>query len=230
MMKKALSLILSLLLCVSLFPAFAETTPDLAGIEAELKLPEITLPEVSLLDEARSLGKADDVVNANNIYTITTAENTILLDASVIPTFEVLTQSFFASFDVYSRFQDEAVLTEYINNLIDDEVHVVIWDTYNMFNAIILFSAGSDMLSGYVKDLSSLSEADQKLVASKLAGSSDCSLVPSNGNVWVQLKPDVLVTIVNSQYLAINFMPNGDAMTEDDAADLQLFVSALTLS
>lgn len=234
-MKRMISLLLSLMLCFSVFSALAEgAASEFAKDEVKLTVPEYNLPEVELKEASQAAKTSDDVVKQNNVYTIKTPTGlTISLNGGNLSGFYILTQSYYASIDVYSSFKDDATATQYIDNLIDNNYHVVIWDAYHAFQAIAVQSAGSDALTSHVKNLAGLREADIKAVAGLLLGTEDVSNVGMytfNGNTWIQLKANVLVTIVNSEYVITSFIPNGDSMTEDDYSDFTKFMRALTLS
>ena len=235
-MKRIVCLLLSLVLCLTAFSALAEQpASEFANDEVGLKVPEAGMPKVELKTEAQAASKkGDDVVNQNNVYTIKTANGlNITLNASNLGTFLVLTQSYYGSIDIYRRFKDDATASQFIDSMIEGDAHVVIWDAYDAFQSIVLRGAGSSALTGHVKNLASLSESDLNAVANQIAVSNDVSsynLYSFNGNVWIQLGANLLVTIVNSEYQVVTYYPNGDQMTDDDYTDLTKFMRALTLS
>ena len=234
-MKRLLSLLLSLMLCMTVFSALAEeTASEFANDEVGLTIPDAALPKVELKEASQAAKAADDVVNMNNVYTIKTPDGlTITLNAANLSSFLVLTQSYYASLDIYSRFKDDATATQYINQLIEGNAHIVIWDAYEAFQSIVLYTSGSSALTKHVKNLGELRESDLKMVANQIAVNnnvSDYTMYTFNGNVWIQLGANVLVTIVNSEYVVATFYPNGDTMTEDDYDDYTKFMRALTLS
>jgi NACalpha-BTF3-like transcription factor len=234
-MKRLLSILLALMLCMTAFSVLAEeTVSEFANDEVGLTVQENALPKVELKEASQATKAGDDVVNQNNVYTIKTPDGlTITLNAANLSSFLVLTQSYYASLDIYSRFKDDATATKFIDELIDGNAHIVIWDAYEAFQSIVLQTSGSSALTKHVKNLGELRESDIKMVANQIAVSnnvSDYTLYTFNGNVWIQLKANVLVTIVNSEYVVAFFYPNGDTMTDDDYDDFTKFMRALTLS
>ena len=233
-MKKLICLCLSLMLCLGAMGALAETAADYTADEISVSIPETKegLGKVDLGESARALKSTDDVVNRNGVYTVKTATGLNLqLDASNLP-YLVLTQSYYASLDIYSRFQDDAVAVEYIDSLISDNIHFLIWDAYDAFSYIYVRSLGADSLSQHVRDLATLNENEVAAVANAIAMSADLdsySVYTFNGNVWIQLGANALITIKNSEYVQTIYMPNGDKMTEDDYTDYTEFMNALTL-
>ena len=224
-MKKLICLCLSLMLCLGAMGALAETAADYTADEISVSIPETKegLGKVDLGESARALKSTDDVVTATGLN--------LQLDASNLP-YLVLTQSYYASLDIYSRFQDDAVAVEYIDSLISDNIHFLIWDAYDAFSYIYVRSLGADSLSQHVRDLATLNENEVAAVANAIAMSADLdsySVYTFNGNVWIQLGPNALVTIKNSEYVQTIYMPNGDKMTEDDYTDYTEFMNALTL-
>ena len=74
-MKRILCIFLSLILCASILPAFAEeAASEYAGDEISVQITEVTLPEVVIKEASQAAASsADTVVNQNNLYTIRTA-------------------------------------------------------------------------------------------------------------------------------------------------------------
>ena len=242
-MKRFICLILSLVFCLSVTSVLAEgvtyevqtdTTSDYSNDEVGITIPDIKLPEVVLKEEARTARNSDDVVKQDNVYTIKTPSRlSIKLNAASLPSFQVLTQSYYSSLDVYSRFSSDADATSFIDNMIDENVHIVIWDAYEAFKSILVESVGTSALSQHVGNLSTLRQSDLEAVASQIAidnSFTEYSLYSFNGNTWIMLGDYVLLTIVNSEVVIVDYYPNGDSMTSDDYDDYTLFMKALTLS
>lgn len=233
MMKKILGLILALALCLCSFSAVAELGVDISEdkVDASL-LQEIDLPEVKINEDSRAASSGDAVLNDNGVYTIVTPTGLgIHFDPRGL-TYLTMTQSYYASYDVYSRFKDTATAKKYVSSLVQDNVHILVWDAYDAFSAIIMDTLGADDLTRHVKNLAYLSESDIKLVASKIAtalGYNEYSLYVFNGNVWVQVGPCDLFTIVNSEYQRVEYGPNGNSMTKADYSDFTDFMRSLQL-
>ncbi len=233
MMKKILGLILVLALCLCSLSAMAELGVDISEdkIDASL-LQDIDLPEVKINEESKAGTGGDAVLNDSGVYTIVSPTGlTIQFDPRGL-TYLTMTQSYYASYDVYSKFKDMSTAKKYVNTLIQDNIHILVWDSYSAFNAIIMDTVGADDLTRHVKNLAYLSESDIKLVASKLAtalGYSEYSLYVFNGNVWIQIGPCDLFTIVNSEYQRVEYGPNGSSMTKADYSDFTDFMRSLRL-
>ena len=134
---------------------------------------------------------------------------------------------------MYSRFASDADATAYINNLIDSDIHIVVMDAYDAFQYILVQNSGRSALTEHVGNLSALKQSDLEAVATQIAIDNDFtsfSLYSFNGNTWIQLGDYVLLTIVNSEFVLVDYYPNGDAMTDDDYDDYTRFIKALTLS
>lgn len=230
-MKKLLCLFMVFTMCLSAGSVFAEEQ-DFSGDQISLTIPDISLPEVELSSEARSMATSDVVTVNNGVYDVVTPSGTnLVLDTQGLP-YMTFTQSFYASLDVYSRLESDEKVKELIDALIADNIHFYILDTYQAFNYILVATPGSDMLSQHVRNLNSLNENEIKQVAAALANScgvSDYTLYTFNGNVWIQLGANNLFSIANSEYVNVCFMPKGDSMTEDDYKDFTDFMKALTI-
>lgn len=241
-MKRFVSLILLFMFCFSSSFALAEgatytvdstLTSDYSNDEVGLDMPKTKLPDIQLKEESQAR-YADDVVKQANVYSIATPSGlNITLNSSNLPSFLVLTQSYYASLDMYSRFASDADATAYINNLIDSDIHIVVMDAYDAFQYILVQNSGRSALTEHVGNLSALKQSDLEAVATQIAIDNDFtsfSLYSFNGNTWIQLGDYVLLTIVNSEFVLVDYYPNGDAMTDDDYDDYTRFIKALTLS
>ena len=237
-MKRFVCILLSLMLCLSAFSALAETAAeqktDYSGDEVGLEIKETELPKVELKQESQAVSKEDTVVKQENVYSIKTPSRlNISLNAAGLPSFIVLTQSYYASLDIYSRFNSDSEATNYISDLINDNVHIVIWDAYDAFQSIVVKTAGSSSLTEHVRNLSALSDSDVQAVAELVAMNNNFAqhdIYTFNGNTWIRLADNFLLTIVNSEYVTVAYYPNGDEMAEDDYADFTVFMRALTMS
>ena len=234
-MKKLLCLVLALVLCLASACAAAEATETFSAEDVTVTIPQAPadLGKVELGGAAKALKSTDEVANNNGVYTVKTASGlTIKLDASNLP-YLVLTQNYYASLDIYSRFPDDATATEYIDNLINDQIHYLIWDAYDAFQFIAVRTLGSDRLSQHVRNLNMLNENEINAVASAIASASNLEeyyVYTLNGQPWIQLASNVLITMANSEYVQVIFMPNGETMTEDDYTDFTEFVNALSVN
>lgn len=237
-MKKYVCILLSMLLCLSAFSALAEVAAeqksDYSNDEVGLEIKETKLPKVDLKQASQAASNGDTVVKQDNVYSIKTPSMlNISLNAVSLPSFIILTQSYYASLDIYSRFDSDAEATNFINNLINDNVHIVIWDAYDAFQSIVVRTAGSSSLTEHIGNLSSLDESEVQMVAAMIALDNNFSQVEIrsfNGNTWIQLADGFLLTIVNSEYVTLNYHPNDNEMTDEDNADLTVFMRALTLN
>ena len=233
-MKKLLCIVMALVLCLASACAAAEAAADISAEDVSVSIPELTdMGKVELGGTAKALKSTDDVVNNNGVYTVKTASGlTMVLDAANLP-YLVLTQSYYASLDIYSRFPDDATATEYIDSLISDQVHYLIWDAYDAFQFIIVRTLGSDNLSQHVRNLNMLNENEIAAVANAIVTSNDLSgynLLMLNGQPYIQITANVLITIANSEYIQVAYQPNGNEMTDDDYTDFTEFVNALTIN
>ena len=233
-MKKTLSLILALVLCVASLPAFAELGSDFSQDEITVNAVEgISLSKADLNTESRAAKGADTVTNSNGVYTIKTASGmNIKFDPRGL-TFMTLTQSYYASYDIYGLFNSSKDADSYINNMIANNVHIIVWDLYDAFQYIALETISGDKLTKRVGNLASMSNSDINVIAAALAsavGVSDYDLYVFNGNVWIMLGANNLFTIVNSEYAHVQYMPNGNTMTKEDYSDFTDFMRSLKLS
>lgn len=233
-MKRILGLFLALALCMTLIPAMAELGSDFSQDTVDVDLaPAMDLPEVELNPEARAGNTADAVTNSNGVYSIITPSGmSIKFDPRGL-SFMTLTQSYYASYDVYGLFNTTAAANEYINNMISGDIHVIVWDVYDAFQLILMDTLGSDDLTRHVGNLAYLNNESIQAVASALAsavGVTEYSLYSFNGNVWIQLGANNLFTIVNSEYARVQYIPNGNSMTKDDYSDFTDFMRSLKLN
>ena len=230
-MKKLISLILTLALCLTAVSAFAETKTDFTAEQISISIPENAegLGKVELNGSAKALTSTDTVVKNGEVYDITTGSGLkIHFDKTGLPYF-VYTQSFFASIDVYSRYKNDTDAQSMIDTLIENNVHFLVTDAYRAFQEAYLRTLGSDSLSEHVRDLASLNESEIKAVASVMVDEGgEYNLYSINDTVWVQVAANAMLTIKNSEYVLVAFFPNGDTMTEDDYADFNDFVKAIS--
>ena len=230
-MKKLISLILTLALCLTAVSAFAEAKTDFTAEQVTISIPENAegLGKVELNGSAKALTSTDTVVKNGDVYDITTASGLkIHFDKTGLPYF-VYTQSYFASIDIYSRYDDDTQAQSMIDTLIENNVHFLVTDAYRAFQEAYLRTLGSDSLTSHVRDLASLNENEVKAVASVLVDEGgEYNIYSINDAVWVQVAANIVVTIKNSEYVMAAFFPNGDTMTEDDYADFNDFVKAIS--
>ena len=232
-MKRVLGLILALALCMVLFPAVAELGSVFSQDQIDVDLSSVSdLPEVKLNPEAKAGNTADAVVNSNGVYSITTPSGMgIKFDPRGL-TYMTLTQSYYASYDVYGLFNTTSAANDYINKMVSGDIHVIVWDTYDAFQLILMDTLGSDDLTKHVGNLAYLNTESIKAVASALASAANLkeySLYSFNGNVWIQLGANNLFTIVNSEYAHVQYIPNGNSMTKEDYSDFTDFMRSLML-
>ena len=236
-MKKTLSLILALALCMVSLSVFAEEGKlgsDFSQDQITVQLAEsISLPKAELDSESRAGKNADTVTNSNGVYSIRTPSGmSIKFDPRGL-TFMTLTQSYYASYDVYGLFNNSKDADKYINNMISNIAHIIVWDMYDAFQYIALDTIEGDKLTRLVGNLASMSNSDINAVAGALAsavGVSDYDLYTFNGNVWIMLGANNLFTIVNSEYAHVQYIPNGNSMTKEDYSDFTDFMRSLKLS
>ena len=222
-----------ILCCTLCFSACAEKLgSDFSSDEIELTIPEFELPDVSLLEKSRAATSTDTVNNNDGVYTIISPSGLYIKFDSRGTTFMTLTQSYYGSYDVYSLFNSSSEADKYINNLISQNIHIVVWDRNDNFQAIALNSLGSDDLTKHVQNLASLSEKDINYVASSMAqavGVDSYDLYSFNGNIWVMLGSVDLFTIANSEYVHVVYAPNGSSMTKNDYSYYTDFMRSLAL-
>jgi len=230
-MKKLISLILTLALCLTAVSAFAETKTDFTAEQISISIPENAegLGKVELNGNAKALTSTDTVVKNGEVYDFTTGSGMkIHFDKTGLPYF-VYTQSYFASIDVYSRYKNDTDAQSMIDTLIENNVHFLVTDAYRAFQEAYLRTLGSDSLSEHVRDLASLNESEIKAVASVMVDEGgEYNLYSINDTVWVQIAANAMLTIKNSEYVLVAFFPNGETMTEDDYADFNDFVKAIS--
>ena len=78
-----------------------------------------------------------------------------------------------------------------------------------------------------------LNENEIAAVANAIVTQNDLpgyNLLMINGQPYIQITANVLITIANSEYIQVAYQPNGDEMTDDDYTDFTEFVNALTIS
>ena len=243
-MKRVFGIVLALVLCVFSVSALAtEATEAVGALGSDFSQEklgvdlagamDLQIPLEELQEEARAGKSSDSVTNNNGVYSISTPSGmSIKFDPRGL-TYFTLTQSYQASYDVYSQFKDKATAQNYINNLINDGIHVLVWDYYDAFQFILMDTFGSDDLSKAVRNLAQLSADDIHTVASYLAvscGLDEYSLYNFNNNSWIQLGANNLFTIVNSEYAHVQYVPNGNTMTSDDYSDFTDFMRSLKLN
>ena len=232
-MKKLLSLTLALVMCLFSLSALAELGSDFTQDEISVKIPEsVSLPKADLSDTARAGTSLDVVTNSNGVYSITTPSGMAIKFDPRGLTFMTLTQSYYASYDVYSLFKDTATVNSYIAGMAADSYHIIVWDVYDAFKLIALDTLGSDQLTKHVGNLAFLSTEDVNTVARTLAsalGASDYELYKFNNNIWIQIGDTNLFTIVNSEYARVEYVPNGTSMTKADYSDFTDFMRSLKL-
>ncbi len=232
-MKRILGLILALALCMVLFPAMAELGSDFSQDEINVDFAPVTdLPEVVLNPEAKAGNTADSVTNPSGVYSIITPSGmSVQFDPRGL-TYMTLTQSYYASYDIYSLFNPSSAANDFINKMIAGNIHIVVWDTYDAFELILMETLGSDDLTKHVGNLAYLTTDSIKAVASALASAANLkeyALYSFNGNVWIQLGANNLFTIVNSEYAHVQYVPKGNSMTKEDYSDFTDFMRSLML-
>ncbi len=233
-MKKLISILLALMLCAFSAIATAESatySADDVGVKFStdttgLKKPDLNASPRGLGDETGS-----QVTNDNGLYTSVLPSGTRLVLNAKEQAYLVLTQSFFASLDVYMMFKDPDMVDTYIQQMKDDQIEFVIWDSYDAFDAILVHAGKSDSLSAHIRNLSMLNEGEMKSVASALTprfGETAYQLHEINGMPWIQMGEQLMVTVVNSEYVFVVYYPK-DKMTEDDFTDFNTFMGLLTV-
>ncbi len=233
-MKKWVALLLAILLCAVSLSATAELlTTDFSKDEITVERPEkIDLQKDALEDSARAYSSSDSVTNSNGTYRITTNSGATILFDPRGTTFMTLTQSLKASWDVYGLFQKTSDAENFARNMANNNVHIVVWDYYDAFDAIHLETLGSDDLTRAVRNLANLGIDDINTVAQVLAqanGLSNYDLYQFNGNVWIMLTDRILVTIANSEYQGVYYEPTGSSMTSSDYSDFTEFMRSLKI-
>lgn len=228
-MKKTVCFLLSLCLCLSLLPVFAEESYD--SDEIGVGRPGFDLPELKTRTITSAMTPTDKVENKDGVFTVTTQSGVKITLNTAGLSYYTFTQDFYASLDAYFRLTDEAG-EKLMDNMIKENCHFFIRDVYDSF-FIEMATLGSDRLSQHVQDLASLSESALQTVAGRIAegllDATEYKLLTVNGNVWIRVADRVFVTIVNGEYHYATYFPAGEEMTPDDVLDAEAFINALKL-
>ncbi|MBR0463193.1 MAG: hypothetical protein IJJ23_02250 [Clostridia bacterium] len=220
-MKKLLALMLVLSLSIFGFAAFAEEatlTEDEVKIEGlgGIEIPELTARDV----ESYAVG-GYTVTNDNETYTVNTGSLTFKVDVSAYPGVLVLTRDFYASMKGYMSYDYNAVLPIMEEN----DVHLWIIDQ-ETGNMMIIYTVEGDAFSQQTGSFTTLSAANQALIAQVNTGSADIYTI-GNCN-WFAPGSEVLATIVGGQYVCIEY-GTGDGATEEDLLDVIDILSTMTI-
>ena len=229
-MKKLVCMLAALMICAVSALAAGEGALTVDPSEISLNLPDDTevIGKPELSGSAREVTEEDEVKIENGVYEVKLPSGTKLtLDASQMP-YVVYTQNYFASLDLYMQIKDPDQL---INALKENHIHLLVLDAYEAFQEIQVQAGQSDGLCKHVRNLKMLTKDELAAVASALAtncGVSGYQLHEANDNIWIQLGDDFMLSIVNSEYVKVWYVPAGEGkMTEDDFADFTDFINVL---
>ena len=207
-MKKCIALAVVMTLLCSC--ALAETL-DISGKESTLNMNQSRAIQVELTDDAAFAAKNMDAVEREgDIYSVHAGNVTYHLDVGPFPTFLCFTQDLYASFDAYLRHGSPKELQKM---LIDEDIHFFLYDLETELT-IYIYSDEADELSALAEDFSSLSPANQELIASILC--TDPVLKQAGNTTWILGNDHLMATIVGGEYVIVEF-----GGSDDPAADLE---------
>jgi hypothetical protein len=231
-MKKLFCVLLALVLSLAGLSCFAEGT-DLTSLDVEIAIPAASeeLKKGDLADASQALTSTDEVTNDNGNYTVKTSTGTVLKLQAANSPYLVFSQSFYASLQLYSRL-DYDVAIGLIDDMINLGIHYFVLDGYQAFDSIQVGTRAGDALTQHVRDLSTLNENELNQVGSVLAefwSEQNYALYTFGDTPWIQVGANTLITIKNSEYVMVYYIPTGETMTEDDYADFTDFMKVLTV-
>ena len=177
----------------------------------------VSIP-LELADDASfSVGVADKVDRKGDTYIVRRGDDlTVSLDMSQFSTVLCFTQDLYASFEAYLRTSDPYGLQQ---ELINNGVFFYLADIETGM-MVLAYQSEMDSMSSMVGNFSSLSAANQALIASFVA--SDTSVVKSGDYSWVSVGDSHLLTIFNSQYIIVEIAGT------DPSADMEDTLSILS--
>ncbi len=198
--------------------AFAEEVLDLPETELDFESLSQVHFDFSLSDEVSSLAaRRKDIVTRNgDTYIVQSGSVRYTLDLQQFPYLLCFTQDMSACFDSYVRVMENA--DEICQLMIDNEVNILLFDTYT-FEEVDIIRIDGDSLSAVTGNLAALSETNQRLFANQIARGA--TLRNAGNSVWVVANDNLLITVVNSQYILVSIGTiDGSAPNLDDTLDI----------
>ena len=235
LMKKLISILLTLMLCALSVLAGAESTTysaDEVGVKFSVDTSGVEKPDLNASPRGLGDESGSKVTNEDGLYTTVLPSGTRIVLNAKGQSYRIFTQSFYASLDMYLLYEDDEIVNSTIQMLKDNFVEFLVWDSYNAFEEIQVRAGQSDSLTAHVRNLSMLSETEMNYVADAIANAwtvEGYKLHEINGTPWIQLGEKIMLTIVNSEYVYVVYFPKGETMTEDDFVDFNTFMGLLTV-
>lgn len=216
-MKKIVSMFLAILMCLGI-AAYAEDL-DLSGIDTTVPATmEIDKSTLALHDESKAAASTDVVVVTDSAISVTS--NGVMIYFDVVSAgggYMCLTQDIHASLASYLCYEDPYAIQA---TLLESGIKLLAMDLFTT-DCYYVFFLEPDGLSTLVGDMKALSTSNQNAVAGKL--SSNGVIEVYGGQPWVNVDNRILVTIINSQYVAVQV--DSDTV----AFDVPGFMSALSV-
>ena len=221
MMKKLVSLLLALCLMTAAGAVFAEESYDV-----QVTMPDAAPIDIQFKDLSSYAASSTDKVSVTGTYHVIQFHGLSLL-MDVPSGYMSVTQDYFSSLNYFSQLQNPDEVLQY---MIDNEVHLVLIDTFvgNIYEFCYL---GQDSTSSRIGNLSSLSEGQ---VAS--FGEFFCPAVglnapdeyfSANGLTWGR-SGNIFFTVVGGHYVYVRLSVEND-LTDDDIKDAKDLISLVTI-
>ena len=226
-MKKLLSMILAVMLsCLFVFGAFAE---DLSEGDVATKLPDATQVHFEKRDlESYSMASKDVVTIDGNNYTVQAGDLKYELKLDPSLGYIVLTQDYAASLEDYWIYTDSEGMW---NLIVENDFHFFFDNLYTGTIAYLV-NLEADDFSRKIGNLQGLSDDILEAYLAiflRATGIEKGEIVTCGSTPWMRLMDSVYITFVNGEYVAV-YWEGENAMTDDDAADMQDLLSGLTIS
>jgi len=223
-MKRILALLLMAALLAACIPALSEglsATPDMVGIQKTKE--KRLIPDVFNRMNAGNTGY--DVTVEGNLHIIKTGSVNFFIN--IPSSYVCFTQDWKASILMYALFEVDKSLAQ---ELAASNIHMLILDLVNN-NELHVKTFPGDRFCDLVGDMNQLEEKYYENVGAMFADVFQTAfkgVYKTASNVWIALDDDWLLTIVNGQYVVIEYCC--DRITDLETEAFHEIADALTVT
>ena len=220
MKKWLIAIVILMLCCASAYAETLEVNPE----DVTLDLSAAHHADVELADQAAFANAgADTVVRDGTNYIVDTGALKLKLNMARYPSVLCFTQDKYASFEAYLAV-DPAKLDELLNWLITDKINFFLLDLETNME-VYIYTHEADNASLMIGNLSTLSDDNMNVVTSRIFPGA--TALQAGSTRWIQASDSAMLTIVNNQYVVVEFGGSGDPA--GDLQDTLAIVSNLTI-